>query len=148
MTGTDLVERGEQPAEGRMRDRGDTMLMTVILVTFLMIGAFALVSAGQAWGARRDAQAAAQAAARAAVQITPDEVRGGDVAINPTLAAARANQVAAASGYSASVSVSGVEAVVTVTAGVSYSFPAPGFPSTLTATATATVQRGVLVGQG
>lgn len=128
------------------RDRGDTMLMTTILVTFLMLGAFALIAASQSWGARRDVQAAAQAAARAAVQVSPDEVRGGRVEIDPYLAAQRAESVASASGYASAVSVSGLSVTVTVTGDVTYSFEAPGFPPSLTATATATVQRGIFAG--
>lgn len=135
--------RDEVAAERRVRDRGDTMLMTTIFVTFLMMGAFALISASQAWGARRDVQATAQAAARAAVQVTPEEVRGGRVVIDHARAGARASEVAAASGYSASVSVSGVSVTATVSGPVSYSFSAPGFPGSMTASATATVQRGV-----
>lgn len=137
------VVHDEAVDERRLRDRGDTMLMTTIFVTFLMLGAFALISASQAWGARRDVQATAQAAARAAVQVTPAEVRGGLVVLDPALAGARASEVAAASGYSASVSVSGVSVTATVSGPVSYSFSAPGFPGSMSASATATVQRGV-----
>jgi Flp pilus assembly protein TadG len=129
-----------------VRDRGDTMLMTTVLVGFLMIGAFALISAGQAWGARRDVQATAQAAARAAVQVSPSEVRGGSVAIDRGLASARAAEVASASGYSVSVSVTGTSATATVTRSVSYAFGGPGFPDSMTASATAQVQRGVFSG--
>lgn len=145
------MSRAAPPVEanavpGPVRDRGDTMLMTTILVTFLLLGAFALVSASQAWGARRDVQATAQAAARAAVQVSPSEVRGGAVVIDPWLASQRAADVAAASDYTSSVSVSGITVTVTVTAPVAYNFNAPGFPNSLTATATATIQRGVLEG--
>lgn len=134
------------PDRRAVRDRGDTMLMTTVLVAFLMIGAFALISASQAWGARRDVQATAQAAARAAVQVSPSEVRGGSVAIDPGLASARASEVAAASGYTVSVSVSGTSATATVTGSVDYAFGGPGFPGSMTATATAQVQRGVYSG--
>lgn len=140
-------DRPGAPADRRaVRDRGDTMLMTTVLVGFLMVGAFALISAGQAWGARRDVQASAQAAARAAVQVSPSEVRGGSVAIDPGLAAARASEVAAASGYSVAVSVSGTSATATVTGAVDYAFGGAGFPGSMTATATAQVQRGVYAG--
>jgi hypothetical protein len=53
------------------RDRGDVILTTTVFVAFLMFGAWALVSAGQQWGARRDAQASAAAAARAGAQVQP-----------------------------------------------------------------------------
>ncbi len=126
-----------------VRDRGDTMLMTVILVTFLMLGAFALISGSQQWSARRDVQAAASAAARASVQVSGAEVRGGSVQIDPGAAQLRASQVCAASGYTCVVSVSATTAAVTLTGPVDYSFNTPGFPTSLTATATANVQRGV-----
>lgn len=128
------------------RDRGDTMLMTTILVTFLMLGSFALVAGSQQWSARRDVQAAATAAARAGVQVSAGEVRGGRVVIDPAAAEARARQVTGASGYLSTIRVSGISVTVTVTGPVDYSFEAPGFASTMTATATATVQRGVAAG--
>lgn len=137
----------DAPGDEAVRDRGDTMLVTTILVTFLMVAAFALVCSGQQWTARREAQGIAQAAARAAVQVSPTEVRGGQVIIDPALAAVRAGDVAAASGYTSAVSVQGTSATVTVNGAVSYSFASPGFPDSVTATATATVQRGVLDGR-
>ena len=140
------VDEPERLDQRALRDRGDTMLMTTVLVAFLMIGAFALVSAGQAWGARRDVQATAQAAARAAVQVSPSEVRGGSVSIDPGLASARAAEVASASGYTVSISVTGTSATATVSGSVSYAFGGPGFPDSMTATATAQVQRGVFSG--
>jgi Flp pilus assembly protein TadG len=142
----DAPPRKSTPAQLPVRDRGDTMLMTTILVGFLMIGAFALISAGEAWGTRRDVQAAAQAAARAAVQVDSSEVRGGSVTIDSGLASARAAEVASASGYSVSVSVSGMTATATVTGSVSYAFGGAGFPGSMTATATASVERGVYSG--
>lgn len=145
MTALDPIVAESNDVRSPVRDRGDTMLMTTILVTFLMIGAFALISAGEAWSVRRDVQASAQAAARAAVQVTPEEVRGG-AAIDPTLAMARAEEVAAASGYTASVTVSGTTVTATVTGEVTYAFDAPGFPGSMTATATADLERGVLSG--
>lgn len=143
------LDTGHSPHDhdAGVRDRGDTMLMTTILVTGLLIGTFALVSAGQAWGARRDVQAAAQASARAAVQVSAFEVRGGEVAIDPWLASQRAAEVAAASGYTSSVEITDTSVTVSVTGPVSYNFAAPGFPDSITATATATIQRGVLTGQ-
>lgn len=140
------METAPEVQEAPIRDRGDTMLMTTILIGFLMLASFALISASQAWGARRDVQATAQAAARAAVQVDDTEVRGGSVSINPALAAQRAAQVTASSGYSVSVTVSGTTATATVTGSVDYAFPAPGFNSSMTATATADVQRGVFSG--
>ena len=128
-----------------VRDRGDTMLMTTILVTFLMLGAFALISASQAWAARRDVQAVAQSAARAAVQVGPSEARDG-IRLDPGLAAQRATTVASAAGYTATIHITGDQVTVTVTAPVAYRYAAPGFPTSMTATATATYQRGITTG--
>jgi Flp pilus assembly protein TadG len=128
-------------------ENGDTMLMTVVLLTFLMVGAWALISGSQQWGARRDAQAVASAAARAGAQVSNAEVRGG-FSIDPGLASERANRVLSASGYSGSVSVNGAVVTVQATGSVGYAFPAPGFPSTLTASASSTAARGVQGDEG
>ena len=82
--------------ERELRDRGETMVMTVLLITFLMLGSWTLISASQQWGARRDVQAVSSAAARAGTQVTEAEVRGGSVTIDPSRAASRANAVLAA----------------------------------------------------
>ena len=141
MTGPDafLHPRSRRRA---ISDDGDTMLMTVVLLTFLMVGAWALISGSQQWGARRDAQAVASAAARAGAPVSDVEVRGG-LSIDPGLAAQRANRVLSASGYVGSVSVSGAVVTVQATGSVEYAFPAPGFPSTLTASASSSAARGV-----
>ncbi len=123
------------------------MLMTVVLLTFLMLGAWALISGSQQWGARRDAQAVASAAARAGAQVSEEEVRGG-LSIDAGLAAQRANNVLSASGYSGSVSVNGITVTVQATGSVDYAFPAPGFPSTLTASASSSAARGVQGDEG
>lgn len=130
------------------RDRGDVMLMTTIFVVFLMLGAWALVSAGQQWGARREAQASAAAAARAAAQVAVGEVRSGNVALNPVAARARAQAVLDASGHDGAVSVDGLTVAVVVSRTIDYAFPAPGFDTTVTATATATASRGVQGDEG
>jgi Flp pilus assembly protein TadG len=130
------------------RDRGDVMLMTTVFVVFLMFGAWALVSAGQQWGARRDAQASAAAAARAAAQVQASEVRGGSVALDPAAATARAQAVLGASGYGGAVSVSGLTVTVVASRGIDYAFPAPGFDSSVSASATATATRGVQGDEG
>lgn len=131
-----------------VRDRGETMIMTVVVVAALVIGAWALISASQQWGARRDVQAVASAAARAAAQVTENETRGGSVRIEPALATARATSVLSASGYTGSVSVNGLSVTVNATGGVAYVFPAPGFPSSLSASATASAIRGVQGDEG
>jgi Flp pilus assembly protein TadG len=129
-------------------DRGDVMLMTTVFVVFLMMAAWALVSAGQQWGARREAQASAAAAARAAAQVDATEVRGGSVALDPAAARARAQAVLAASGHAGAVSVQGLTVSVVVSRSIDYAFPAPGFASSVTASATATAARGVQGDEG
>lgn len=124
------------------------MLMATIFVIFLMVGAWALVSGSQQWGARREAQAAAAAAARAAAQAEPDSLRGGTATIDPAAASSRAQAVLGASGYGGSVRVSGLTVTVTVTVGVSYAFPAPGFPGSVNGSATAVATRGVTGDEG
>ncbi len=139
-----------KPQSGRPRargDHGDTMLMTVVLLTFLMVGAWALISGSQQWGARRDAQAVASAAARAGAQVSEVEVRGG-LRIDSGLASQRANRVLSASGYTGSVSVNGAVVTVQATGAVNYAFPSPGFPSTLTASASSSAARGVQGDEG
>lgn len=129
-------------------DRGETMLMTTVLIGFLMIAAWALISASQQWGVRRDVQAAASAASRAAVQVSQEEIRNGSVTIDPALASQRANAVLAASGYSGGVSVDGLSVTVTATGPVNYAFPSPGFPGSLSSSATSSAVRGVQGDEG
>lgn len=124
------------------RDRGSVMPMTTVLVAFLMISAWSLISASQQWGARRDAYAAAAAAARAAAQADPASLRYG-VIVDEVMATDRAQAVLAAAGYQGSVVVDGETVTVTVNAAVEYAFPSPGFPSEVTGTATAVARRGV-----
>lgn len=127
-------------------DDGSVMPMAVVMITFLLIAMFSLVSASQAWGERRDAQAVASAAARAAAQPGPDEIVGGRVLLDPGAASARAQMVLSASGHSGSVSVTGTTVTVTATGAVSYAFAAPGFPTAMTATATADANNNVFGG--
>lgn len=127
-------------------DRGSMMPMAIVIIAFLMIAFASLISASQAWGERRDAQAVAAAAARAAAQPGPDEILGGEVVLDQGAANARAQQVLGASGHTGSAAVSGTTVVVTATGDVSYAFPATGFPSTMTATASADAANQVLGG--
>ena len=101
------------------RDRGSVMPMTTVLVAFLMISAWSLISASQQWGARRDAYAAAAAAARAAAQADPASLRYG-VIVDEVMATDRAQAVLAAAGYEGSVVVDGETVTVTVSAAVEY----------------------------
>ena len=133
---------------GRCRgSAGDVMLMTVILIVFLMGGAWAMVSSGQQWGARRDAQAVAAAAARAAAQPSLAELSGGSH-LDAGLARQRAGAVLAASGYGGTVTVTGLTVTVTVSRQINYSFPAPGFAGSASGTASAVAARGVTGDEG
>jgi Flp pilus assembly protein TadG len=123
-------------------DRGSVMPMTVILIAFLMVGTWSLVSASQQWSARREAHAAAAAAARAGAQGDPDQFRAGLV-IDPDAATGRAQAILAATGYSGTVTIDGLTVTVTVDVPVDYAFPSAGFPSSVSGSATAVVQRGV-----
>lgn len=137
------------PAPRRLQgcDRGSVMPMTTILITFLMMGAWSLISASQQWTARRDAHAVAAAAARAAAQADPGALRSGNV-IDPDAAQTRANTIISASGYAGSINIDGAVVTVSVSAGVNYAFPAPGFPSRVSGSASAVVQRGVTGQEG
>jgi Flp pilus assembly protein TadG len=141
-----MTAAGERCRRGR-GDRGDVMLMTMVLIVFLMAGCWALVSGSQQWGARRNVQAAAAAAARAAAQIGDGELRNND-GFDSGAAAARAQRVLAASGCSGSVSIAGNVVTVTATQGVDYAFPAPGFPGAVTGVASANAVAGVRGDEG
>ncbi|MGB3737056.1 MAG: pilus assembly protein TadG-related protein [Ilumatobacter sp.] len=143
-----MSRRTRSQTEASERDRGETMLMTTVLIGFLLIGSWALISGSQQWGARRDTQAVASAAARAGAQVSEAELRGGSVMIDPSLASQRANAVLSASGYAGGVSVNGLTVTVTATGSVDYAFPSPGFPSSLTSSATSSAVRGVQGDEG
>ena len=141
MTAIDERQQADLPAISG-RDRGSVMPMATILVVFLMIGAWSLISASQQWVARRDAYAVAASAARAGAQGDPNALRTGGV-LDPDSAQSRAQAILAASGYSGSIAVDGAAVTVTVTAAIDYAFPSPGFPETVTGSSTATARRGV-----
>lgn len=124
------------------RDRGSVMPMTAILVVFLMVGGWALVSASQQWAARRDVHAVAAAAARAAAQGDSTMLRSGSV-LDPAAAAERAQGILDVAGYDGSVAVEGVTVSVTVHAVVDYAFAMPGFPPSVSGTSSAIAHRGV-----
>jgi hypothetical protein len=134
-------------AQNSPRDRGSVMPMATILVAFLMLGCWALISASQQWNGRREAHAVAASAARAGAQGDFDSIRNGQV-LDPDAAVARAQAIIASSGYSGSVQVEDVIVVVTVTVGIDYSFPAPGFPSSVTGSSTAAATAGVTGSEG
>jgi Flp pilus assembly protein TadG len=129
------------------RDRGSIMPMATILVAFLMIGSWSLISASQQWAVRRDVQGVAASAARAGAQGDQQALRRGGV-LDPDAAADRAQAIIAASGYAGVVSVDGDSVTVSVTAGIDYAFPAPGFPGTVDATASAVAVSGVTGEEG
>ena len=129
------------------RDVGSVMPMTTILIAFLMLSAWSLVSASQQWGARRDAYAAASAAARAGAQADPELLRQG-ILVDEGRATERALAVLAASGYAGSVVVDGDEVTVVVSAAVDCAFPSPGFPGEVEGSATAVARRGVTGDEG
>ena len=148
MTTRPNAPNARNDGDDRVRDRGEVMLMTTVLITFLVVASWALISASQQWGARRDVQAVSAAAARAAVQVSELEVRGGAITIDPGQATDRANIVLGASGYTGSVSINDLTVTVTATGTVGYVFPAPGFPTSLTATSTAVAVRGIAGNEG
>jgi hypothetical protein len=123
------------------------MPLASILIAFLMVGAWALVSASQQWNARRDAHAVAAAAARAGAQGDPEALRAGNV-LDPDRATQRAQAILAASGYGGAVRVDGVSVTVTVSTPVDYAFPSPGFARTVTGAATAVARAGVIQAEG
>lgn len=128
-------------------DSGSVMPMATILIVFLMVGAWALVSAAQQWNTRRDVHAVAAAAARAGAQGDPADLRGGTV-LDPDHAAQRAQAILAAAGYTGTVNVDGTSVTVTVTAAVDYAFPSPGFPAAVSGTASAAARPGVTGAEG
>lgn len=123
-------------------DDGSVMPMATILVVFLMIGGWALISASQQWAARRDAYGVAASAARAGAQGDPNQLRRGGV-LDTSEAAARAQSIITASGYTGTVDVTGDTVRVQITATIDYHFPSPGFPAVATGSATAVAQPGV-----
>jgi hypothetical protein len=123
--------------------------MATVLVIFLMVGAWSLVSASQQWNTRREVHAVAAAAARAGAQSDPDTLRAGAGAVlDPGAATQRAQAILAASGYTGAVTVDGISVTVTVTGTVGYAFPSPGFPDSVTGTASAIARRGVTGTEG
>ena len=104
------------------------MPMAAILVTFLMLGGWALLSATQQWNARRDAHADAQRRPREQERRVIErrsEIGASLTHLSPT---ARAQGIVAASGVTGNVAVDGETVTVTVFVAVDYAFPAPGLP--------------------
>jgi hypothetical protein len=91
---------------------------------------------------RRDVQGVAAAAARAGAQGDETALRNGGI-LDPSVAAARAQQIITIAGYNGNVAVAGRTVTVTVTAAIDYAFPAPGFPNSVNAAASADAVVGV-----
>ena len=126
-------------------DEGSYMPMAAIVVVFLMVASFTLISATQQWNARREARSIAAAAARAGAQGS-DTGRGEF--FDPTQATQRAQAVLGAAGAGGSVRVQGTNVTVTVTMLVGYTFPAPGLPGSVSGSSTAGTHRGVSGSEG
>ena len=128
-------------------DRGSVMPMATVLVIFLMIGAWALVSASQQWNMRRDV---ARRRRRGRTRRRPRRPRqpARRRRPRPRRRRRRAQAILAASGYSGAVTVDGTAVTVTVTGSVAYAFPSPGFPDQVTGTAAAVARRGVTGAEG
>ena len=126
-------------------DEGSYMPMAAIVVVFLMVASFTLISATQQWNARREARSIAAAAARAGAQGS-DTGRGEF--FDPTQATQRAQAVLGAAGAGGSVRVQGTNVTVTVTMVVGYTFPAPGLPGSVSGSSTAGTHRGVSGSEG
>ena len=142
-----MPDHDTRPGRRGTGDEGSVMPMATIFVIFLMIGAWALVSASQQWGVRRDAHAVAASAARAGAQGDENTLRLGGV-LDPDLAVQRAQAIIDASGYTGTVSIDGVAVTVTINAGVDYAFPSPGFPDAVSGASTAVATRGVSGDEG
>ena len=126
-------------------DEGSYMPMAAIVVVFLMVASFTLISATQQWNARREARSIAAAAARAGAQ---GSVTGRGEFFDPTQATERAQAVLGAAGAGGSVRVQGTNVTVTVTMVVGYTFPAPGLPGSVSGSSTAGTHRGVSGSEG
>lgn len=126
-------------------DGGSVMPMTTILIVFLMIGCWALLSASQQWNARREANAVAAAAARAGAQGDGAALRSSQV-LDPASAAERAHAILTSSGATGTVAINGATVTVTAHVAVDYAFPSAGFPAIVGGTASATATRGVTAG--
>ncbi len=134
-------------ASTRERQRGSVMPMTAVLIVFLMMSFWALMSASQQWNTRRDVNGVAATAARAAAQGDPAAIRAG-IMIDPHAAAQRGQQVIAEAGYAGTVTLDGLTVTATVTGTVDYAYPTPGFTDSVTATAQTNLVRGITGDEG
>ena len=138
----------QQSTLGR-RCRGERGAFTpwfLVLVMPMMLMAGLVFDGGQVLEGRREALDVAQNAARAGAQaIDGGQIRQGNIAIDPTLVNAAAQDYLAATGHTGTVTVAGTEVTVIVTQIVDMQLlGAIGIEAkTVTGTATARIVRGV-----
>jgi hypothetical protein len=114
----------------------------------MLVGVWALISAGTAWTTRREAFAVAAAAARAGAQGSSNDLRTGAGVVDGGDAVGRAQAVITTAGYTGQVVVENQTVTVTVNAPVSYVLAPPGMPTTVTGQATAVARRGITGQEG
>jgi Flp pilus assembly protein TadG len=130
---------------GRGGERGETLVMSVILLTALLVSITTLISASEQWEARRKAAAAATTMARSAAQGDPILLRQGATGLDPAVAQRRVDAVLAAlngddteATYEGRITaLHGLEVATEATVSIRYTFPLPGFPDRVSGTATA-----------
>ena len=130
-------------AIARRNERGSASILIAALGLALLMATGLAVDGGRKLGALSDARNAADNAARAGAQmIDADTYRAtGEPVINPSAAAAAANDYLARHGRVGTVSVSGTTVTVTVTMTVPTRF-LPG-PMSVSATESATAVAGI-----
>jgi hypothetical protein len=122
-------------------ERGAYTPGALVFITALFVLAAFVANAGAAFDTRRAVEAAAASAARAGAQASADSLAGGST-LDAAGAAARAQEILAAAGYTGTVVVNGDVVVVTATGHIHTFMPDPfgldGKAVTMTAAATAT----------
>lgn len=127
-------------------ERGAFTPWFLVMVVPMMLMAGLVFDGGQVLSARREALDVAQNAARAGAQaIDASQIRQGNVAIDPGLVDAAAQDYLAANGFTGTVTVTGTEVTVVVTQDVDMALlGAIGVQEkTVTGIATARIVRGV-----
>ena len=129
----------------RRSDHGQATAFIAVVATALIMVAGLAYDGGQYLRAYLEASDLAEAAARAGAQATgPDELMGGDTALDPAAAEANVNTFVAEAGHPGAATTSVSLDSVTVT--VTLSQPTHILPlgtKSITATATAEPARGV-----
>ena len=136
-----------EPSNERFRgERGAFTPWFLVMVVPMMMMAGLVFDGGQVLAGRREALDVAQNAARAGAQaIDGGQIRQGNIAIDPALVNAAAQDYLAATGSTGIVTVTGTEVTVVVTQVVDmHLLGAIGVDAkTVTGTATARIVRGV-----